>query len=131
MKNLLALGAAGVIGFAGIGWYLGWYKIQTTPTADGHRQISIDLNTPKIKEDVGKGKEKLRDYLNGDDNTPPGSSSPGTSTPSGNPNFNPPPSTTPTGNPRSGDGGFFLPTSSESFKPAPPTGNLPRLPTPQ
>lgn len=63
MKNILALLAFGLLVFAGVGWYLGWYKIQSTPTADGHRQISIDLNTPKIKEDLNTGKEKLRDLL--------------------------------------------------------------------
>src|SRR4051812_5027757 len=63
MRNLLALGALGVIGFLGLGWYLGWYKVQSTPTADGHRQIQIDLNTNKIKTDVGKGENKVHDWL--------------------------------------------------------------------
>lgn len=68
MRNLLALSAAGVLVFLGIGWYLGWYKISTTPSADGHRQISIDLNTNKIKEDVNKGESKLHDALTNDKN---------------------------------------------------------------
>lgn len=63
MRNLLALLAFAVLAFAGVGWYLGWYQIKSTPTNDGHRQISIDLNTPKIKEDLNTGKEKLRDLL--------------------------------------------------------------------
>ena len=63
MKNILALLAFALLVFAGVGWYLGWYKIQSTPTADGHRQISIDLNTPKITDDLNTGKEKLRDLL--------------------------------------------------------------------
>lgn len=63
MKNLLALAAFALLLFAGVGWYLGWYKIQSSPSADGHRQISIDLNTPKIKDDLNTGKEKLRDLL--------------------------------------------------------------------
>jgi hypothetical protein len=126
MRNLLALGAAGLLGFAGIGWYLGWYRVQTTPTADGHRQISIDLNTPKIKEDVGKGKEKLRDFLSSDDNGP------AQVTPSNN--ANPPPSgVTPAGFQRSNDGGVVLPANDNSapFAPQPPSGSSPRLPTPR
>ena len=62
MRNILALAAFAVLVFAGVGWYLGWYKVQSTPTADG-RQISIDLNTPKIRQDLNTGKEKLRDLL--------------------------------------------------------------------
>ena len=63
MRNLLALAALVVIGFLGLGWYLGWYKVQSAPTADGHRQIQIDLNTDKIKNDVSKGENKLHDLL--------------------------------------------------------------------
>lgn len=68
MRNLLALAAMALLVFLGLGWYLNWYKIATTPSADGHRQINIDLNTQKIKEDVNKGKEKVRDLLTTDDN---------------------------------------------------------------
>ena len=116
MRNLLALGAAGLIGFAGIGWYLGWYKIESSPTSTG-RHISIDLNTPKIKEDVGKGREKLRDILNDDDspsNTPPSSSN------------NP---VQPAGYQPGNDGGFVYPNNNPPF--TPPSGNSPKLPTPR
>ncbi len=65
MRNLLSLGGSALLAFAGIGWYLGWYKVQSTPTATG-RNISIDLNTPKIKDDVNRGKDKLRDILKDD-----------------------------------------------------------------
>ena len=117
VKNLLALGAAALIGFAGIGWYLGWYKIQTTPTASGEK-VTIDLNTPKIKEDVAHGKEKLRDYLSGDDKTPlppPPTSS--------NSNGNSP--VTPTGFQRN-DSEFVYPASNQTNQP-----NLPPLPNPR
>jgi hypothetical protein len=59
MRNLLALAALALLAFGGAGWYLGWYKIQTTPTADGHQKIQIDLNTDKIKTDVAKGENKV------------------------------------------------------------------------
>lgn len=124
MRNLLALGAAALIGFAGIGWYLGWYKFESTPTATG-RHISIDLNTPKIKEDVGKGKEKLRDILSSDDktttNAPPNN-------PQSNPTNNP---VTPAGYQPTGDGGFVYPGNNPPFTPTAPSGNAPKLPTPR
>ncbi len=125
MKNLLALGAAALLGFAGIGWYLGWYSFQATPTATGEH-ISIDLNTPKIKQDVGKGKEKLRDYLSSDDKNPSVSTSPAPQQ-SGN-------SVTPTGYQAPGNNDFPYPVSNTSnppLVPVPPSGSAPRLPTPR
>ena len=71
MRNLLALLAAGLLVFIGLGWHLGWYRVQSAPSADGHRQINVDLNTKKIAEDVSKGvtksKEVVRDFLDRDD----------------------------------------------------------------
>jgi hypothetical protein len=128
MRNLLALAAAGILGFAGIGWYLGWYSIQSEPTPTG-RHISIDLNTPKIKEDVGRGKEKLRDYLTPDDkiisNTPPA--------PNGSP-VPPQAPVTPAGFQRTEDGGLVYPATNQPmppFAPVPPSGSSPRLPMPR
>src|SRR5262245_24792212 len=113
MRNLLALLAAGVLVFLGIGWYLGWYKISSTPGADGHRQISIDLNTNKIKEDVNKGESRLHDALTNDKNQ----SSPNKVT---------------TGIPTSlrptDDGGFVLPVDNSN---SPPPSGTPKLPIPQ
>jgi hypothetical protein len=67
MRNMLALLAAGAIAVAALGWYLGWYHLQTTPTADGHRQINVDVNTKKIVEDVNKeikqGSAKIDEVL--------------------------------------------------------------------
>ena len=118
MRNLLALGAAGVLGFAGIGWYLGWYKIQATPTATGE-DITIKLNTPKIKQDVNRGEEKVHDYLSKDgqttSNSPPA-----------------PTSGTPTGFQRGGDGSLVYPGSNNVPPPLPPppVSNVPVLPPP-
>jgi hypothetical protein len=58
MRNLLAFLAAAAITFAGLGWYLDWYKIRSEPGSSGHRNVNIDLNAPKIIEDVHKGVEK-------------------------------------------------------------------------
>jgi hypothetical protein len=71
MRNLLALLALALLVFAGVGWMLGWYNIQSTSDSSGHRQIHIDVNTPKITQDLNKGREKLRDILSQD--TDPGS----------------------------------------------------------
>jgi hypothetical protein len=63
MRNLLAVSAAALLTFAAVGWYLGWYRVQTEPAGSGHRQVTIDINGPKIGEDLGKGKAKLHDLL--------------------------------------------------------------------
>ena len=63
MRNLLALIGLAVVTVAGLGWYLGWYRLQTETTSPGHRQIKIDVNTDKIAADVHKGEKKLHDAL--------------------------------------------------------------------
>ena len=67
MRNLLALVAAATLTFVGLGWYLDWYKIRSDPGPAGHRNVNIDLNSPKIIEDVHKGvqrgEEKLQNVL--------------------------------------------------------------------
>lgn len=110
MRNLLALGALALLGFVGFGWYLGWYKVQSTPTADGHRQIQIDLDTNKFKTDVAKGENKVHDILS---NT-------------GTPN-QPSTSGTPTGFQSKDDGLFIFPASNST----PPSGNSSSLPPPR
>lgn len=69
MRNLLAFLATAALTFAGLGWYLDWYKIQATPSTTGHQNISIDINGKKITEDVHKGvqkgEEKLQKVLDG------------------------------------------------------------------
>ncbi len=54
MRNLLALVAAALVTAGIAGSYLGWYKVTTAPGPNGHRNVSIDLNTPKIQQDVAK-----------------------------------------------------------------------------
>jgi hypothetical protein len=60
MRNLLAMGAAGLLVFAGLGWYLDWYRLQTSTTPDGKRHIALDVDTNKVQTDV---KAKVNDYL--------------------------------------------------------------------
>jgi len=65
MRNLLALFAAVLLMFLGVGWYLGWYNVKAAPAPPGHRAVNIDVDTNKISEDVQKGKERLSDALEG------------------------------------------------------------------
>jgi len=72
MRNLLAFLAMVVLAFFGAGWYLGWYKVQSTPAGAGHRNVSIDVNTVKIGEDLEKGTAKITKMLDkkGNDGRP-------------------------------------------------------------
>jgi hypothetical protein len=88
MRNILASLAAGVIILGGLGWYLGWFQFQSAPTADGHREVKIEVDGKKIAEDVSKGvhqgTQKVEDFLHlqKDGKSPtftPGSASTGTS----------------------------------------------------
>jgi hypothetical protein len=63
MRNLLALAAALALAFAGIGWYRGWYKVETEPAAGGHQSVNIDFNRDKIVEDSENGVKKVEAKL--------------------------------------------------------------------
>lgn len=63
MRNLLALAGLTALLFFGLGWYLGWYKIQNTSAPDGHHHIQIDVDTNKVKSDVNKGENKIHEIL--------------------------------------------------------------------
>lgn len=58
MRNLLAFVAAAALTFIGLGWYLGWYTVRSEAGALGHRTVNIDVNTPKVLDDVHKGVQK-------------------------------------------------------------------------
>lgn len=58
MKNLLALIGAAAVTFAGVGWYLGWYEIESLPSPNGKQRLSVDINSQKIVDDVQKGVKK-------------------------------------------------------------------------
>ena len=88
MRNTLAMLAAGALGFAGLGWYLGWFHVRSTPASNGHREINIDVDTKKIAEDVNKeikqGSQKIDEILHPKGSTqqtvvPGGVTVPGTS----------------------------------------------------
>lgn len=58
MRNLLAFVAAAVLTFLGVGWYLDWYRVKSSPADTGHHRMDIDINGEKIIQDVQKGVEK-------------------------------------------------------------------------
>jgi hypothetical protein len=70
MRNLLALFALALLVFAGVGWYLGWYKIQSSPAAEGHHQINVDVDKKKISEDLHRGEERIQKALENNQKTP-------------------------------------------------------------
>jgi hypothetical protein len=63
LRSVLTLLGAAVVTFAIVGWFLGWYQVRTTPGADGHRQVEIDFNAPKITQDLSKGTAKIKSML--------------------------------------------------------------------
>jgi hypothetical protein len=63
MRNLLAFLAAVTLTFFGLGWYLGWYRLHTSPADPGHRNVTIDINTVKIGEDLERGEQKLHEII--------------------------------------------------------------------
>jgi hypothetical protein len=61
---LLALVGAAVLTFAGLGWYLGWYKLEPAPgPTPGHQSVTIDIDARKINADVRTGGQKLERAL--------------------------------------------------------------------
>ena len=74
MRNILAFLAASVICIAGLGYYLGWYSVQSSAGAAGKRQVNIDIDSRKISDDLQKGTEKIQqviDQSRGADSTNP------------------------------------------------------------
>jgi hypothetical protein len=63
MRNLLAFLAAVVIAFAGAGWYLGWYQVESAPAPAGKNAVKIEIDRSKIGTDLHKGGERLHDVL--------------------------------------------------------------------
>jgi hypothetical protein len=63
MRNMLAFLGAAALTLAGVGWYLGWYDVLVKPSSGGHQKVDIDVNIPKIKDDISKGEEKGKKKL--------------------------------------------------------------------
>ena len=62
MKNLLALVGLVVVLVAGLGWYLGWYKLSNE---GGH--VKLDVDTQEVSKDLKKGRDAVGSII--DQNT--------------------------------------------------------------
>src|SRR5262245_43102493 len=63
MRNLLAFLGALTLTLAGVGWYLDWYKVRSSPTPSGQRGVTIDINTGKIGKDLLQAEQGLQKKL--------------------------------------------------------------------
>jgi hypothetical protein len=63
MRNVLALLSAFVLLFAGVGWYRGWYRLQSAPAPAGHHAVNIDIDRDKIGKDLHEGEEELQKVI--------------------------------------------------------------------
>jgi hypothetical protein len=63
MKNLLALVGAVVVLVAGLGWYLGWYKVGVS---NGTGDVKFDLK--KVESDLKKEKETVGQFIKDHEN---------------------------------------------------------------
>ena len=59
MRNLLALFGALVLGFGGVGWYMGWYTIRFGRTADGNIHLEADVDQKKVVHDTEDGAKQV------------------------------------------------------------------------
>jgi hypothetical protein len=63
MRNMLAFLAALLLTVAGLGWYLGWFTLQTVPGEAGHRNVTVDIDTSKIGADLRDAEQSLEKKL--------------------------------------------------------------------
>ncbi len=55
MRNLLALIGLVVVGFAGAGWYFGWYKLGVDAHDPSHPKVNVEFEKDKITKDLQNG----------------------------------------------------------------------------
>lgn len=83
MRNMLALFGALVLGFAGVGWYMEWYKLSFTKSSDGNLQIETNVDTKKVVQDAGQLGNLLNKSgsQNGESSRPAPGNTPGPASP--------------------------------------------------
>jgi hypothetical protein len=64
MRNVLALIGLLVVGFGGIGWYLGWYKLTVERNSGGSVEFKVDVDTQKVTDDAGKRLQQAATVVN-------------------------------------------------------------------
>jgi hypothetical protein len=60
---MLALVGALVVGFGGVGWYLGWYKLNVSRTSDGNLQVTTNVDTSRVVKDAGDGARQVGEFI--------------------------------------------------------------------
>jgi hypothetical protein len=130
MRNLLALFGAALVAFAVVGWYRGWYQLTTEPEPDGHREVKININGPKIEKDVQQGTQKLEQAL---ENKLKGSPGPPTASPQAGQQLPPGTNTVPGSAPfvpPAGFGPVYASPENEGYV-LPPATPVPATPLPR
>ncbi len=99
MRNLFALIGILILGVGGVGWYMGWYKVNVTKNTDGSLQIKTDVDTKKVEGDSSAFFQKVGQMVDekvqsgGQNGTTPPATTPA-NTP-GNTSGNTPPTNSP------------------------------------
>jgi hypothetical protein len=63
MRNILAFLGALVVTLLVVGWYENWFQVRTTPGKDGNRNISIDIDSSKVTNDVEEAEHKIETVI--------------------------------------------------------------------
>jgi hypothetical protein len=122
MRNIFALIGVLVVGVGGLGWYLGWYKMNVTKNPEGNLQIQTDVDTKKLSGDSTEFFQKVGQMV-GDKVNQAGQNgtTPPTTTPANTPG------STPANSPLQGSGPTTPTNNTPSAPPPPPTppGEMP------
>ncbi len=63
MRNIFAFLGALVVTLVAVGWYENWFQVRTTPGADGNRNISIDIDSKKVGDDIKETENKIGHFI--------------------------------------------------------------------
>src|SRR5205085_5101064 len=112
-----------VVVFGGVGWYLGWYKLNVSKAPDGEPQITTTVDTKKVVTDTENGAKQVGAFV-GDhlDKSAQDAKQPGP--PAGTPGPATTPPTNPAPPPADPTGSIFGPTPPV-IPPPPPAVPMP------
>ncbi|HKB36911.1 MAG TPA: hypothetical protein VKD72_10685 [Gemmataceae bacterium] len=63
MRKLMLLLLVVLLGIVAVGWFFEWYQVSVSGTSEGHQVVSIDINTPKIGNDLETAKQRVLQIL--------------------------------------------------------------------
>ncbi len=71
MRNLLAILAILILLFSGLGFWRGWYLVESLPAESGRCAFRVEIDYQKLGIDcVGAGKSVIRAFGRGGDDKP-------------------------------------------------------------